>query len=103
MIDAKAAETRISIQGRGDQRIAPPQPRRVGPSSSARDHAQDLRREQNPDGQLEQLQRAHVVESAADVGNSENSAVKYSGRMYFDLIISTMPTSNCAIHSGEAR
>ena len=63
MIEASAAETRISIRVDRNRRTAPPQPRRVSRIDAGGDHAEDLGREQHRDRHFEQLQRAFVVEA----------------------------------------
>ena len=72
MIEASAAETRISISVERNSRTAPPQPRRVVAVEPGGDHAEDLRRQQHADRQLEQLQARARSRSAARSGTARN-------------------------------
>ena len=80
MIGASAADMRISTSVEATSASAPPQPRRVFGVDQRDDQAEELRREQ--DAMVSSNSCSARSESKrGQAGNSENSLVKYSGRM----------------------
>ena len=99
---ASSADMMTSTMNEIVRRMPPPQARRSGPFTRYRNRPKILGASRisivaaNSVSDRSASNRGHV-------GNSENSLVKYSGRMNLDCSTMVIPTISWNSHSGEAR
>ncbi len=101
MIGASRADISTSNRVESTSRIAPPAPRRVGPSNRATIRPKSFGASSTAMVRMNSASD-RSASNTGQVGYKVNSREKYSGRIYFACRTSRMPTSNWASQNGEA-